>query len=125
MQGGYDPYGNVYGTGELLEGSNALASLLNEHEAALVTAKDKVNGKGEPEFGAEACYANPQPRFDPENKLEPKRLSTWTNMANFSEYEGKKNGPDIHPTPRATESSPRSCGLTAAPDSHLPPTSLR
>ena len=99
VQGGYDPYGNVYGTGELLENSNALVSLLNEHEAALVTATDKVNGKGEPEFGAEACYANPQRRFNPETKKEPEKLSTLTNMANFTEYEGKKNGPDIHPTP--------------------------
>jgi hypothetical protein len=99
VQGGYDPYGNVLGTGELLENSNALVSLLNEHEAALVTAKDKLNGSGEPEFGAEACYANPQARFNPENKKEPERLSTLTNMANTTEYEGKKNGPDIHPTP--------------------------
>lgn len=104
VQGGYDPYGNVYGTGELLEESNALESLLNEHEAALVTAKNKLNGNGEPEFGAEACYANPQPKFNPallhpRSKKEPERLAAWTNMANFSEYEGKKNGPDIHPTP--------------------------
>ncbi len=99
VQGGYDPYGNVYGTGELLESSNALASLLNEHEAALVTAKNKLNEEGEPEFGAEACYANPQPKFNPENKKEPQTLSAWTNMANFGEYEGKKDGPDIHPTP--------------------------
>ena len=45
VQGGYDPYGNVYGTGELLEESNALESLLNEREAALVTAKNKLNEK--------------------------------------------------------------------------------
>ncbi|HTR89907.1 MAG TPA: hypothetical protein VMG62_07330, partial [Solirubrobacteraceae bacterium] len=86
VQGGYDPYGNVLGTGELLESSNGLAALLNEHESATVAA-----------FGA--CYANPQHRFDPQNKREPERLQAFTNMANITEYEGKANGPDIHPTP--------------------------
>jgi lysophospholipase L1-like esterase len=86
VQGGYDPYGNVLGEGELLESSNGLAALLNEHEAATVAA-----------FGA--CYANPQPKFDPQNKREPGQLQRWTNMANITEFEGKANGPDIHPTP--------------------------
>lgn len=86
--GGYDPYGNVFGTGELLSGSNALASILNFEEAKVVTGEA---------FGA--CYANPQPLFNPGNAKEPIRLQKWTNMANFTEFEGKKNGPDIHPTP--------------------------
>lgn len=86
VQGGYDPYGNVFGEGELLPGSNALASILNAEEV-------KVAEK----FGA--CYANPQPYFNPGNKKEPERLQSLTNMANFTEFEGKKNGPDIHPTP--------------------------
>jgi lysophospholipase L1-like esterase len=90
IQGGYDPYGNVFGTGELLESSNGLAALLNEHEAATVSA-----------FGA--CYANPQPKFNPQSKKEPAKLQAWTNMANFTEYEGKANGPDIHPTPAGYE----------------------
>jgi hypothetical protein len=86
VQGGYDPYGNVFGTGELLEGSNGLASILNFEEAKVAE-----------ELGA--CYANPQPAFNTGKKSEPLRLQKWTNMANFTEFEGKKNGPDIHPTP--------------------------
>ncbi len=90
VQGGYDPYGNVLGEGELLENSNDLAALLNEHEAATVAA-----------FGA--CYANPQPKFNPQNRREPYRLQRWTNMTNLNVYEGKKDGPDIHPTPAGYE----------------------
>jgi len=88
VQGGYDPYGNVYGTGEVLAGSTTLAAILNKKEAELVEKE---------EFGA--CYANPEPKFNPGGKKETARLQKWTNMANFTEFEGKKNGPDIHPTP--------------------------
>jgi hypothetical protein len=57
--------------------------------------------------GAETCIANPLPRFNPISEKsgikflekEEFRLQTWTNMANTTEFEGKKNGPDIHPTP--------------------------
>lgn len=86
IQGGYDPYGNVFGSGELLAGSVFLASLLNKEEAG-VAAK----------FGA--CYANPEPTFNPGGNKEVHNLQAWTNMANFTEFESKKNGPDIHPTP--------------------------
>jgi lysophospholipase L1-like esterase len=91
VQGGYTPFGAVFTPGvELLPGSNALAGLLNFQEAKTVA-----------EFGA--CYANPQPRFNPaivgEPAAEPGRLQAFTNMANFTEFAGKKNGPDIHPTP--------------------------
>jgi hypothetical protein len=86
LVGGYDPYGAVFTPGqELLEGSVELTALLTQEEK-------KVGEK----FGA--CTANPQPLFNPGNKREPERLQKWTNMANFTEYEGKKNGPDIHPT---------------------------
>ncbi len=98
IQGGYDPYGNVYGTGELLAGSNALASILNYREAKLVSdSGEEAAEEGHEAF--KACYANPQPTFNPGNKREPSRLQQYTNMANTTEYEGKKNGPDIHPTP--------------------------
>jgi hypothetical protein len=86
FDGGYDPYGNVFGTGELLAGSNGLQFILNQNEEA-------VGGK----FGA--CFANTQTKFNPQNKTEPEKLQKWTNMANFSTFEGKANGPDIHPTP--------------------------
>jgi hypothetical protein len=86
LQGGYDPFGNVFGKGELLPNSTALVSILNGIEEKEVA----------PPFGA--CFANPFPRFNPLNKAEPLRLQTLTNMANFTEFEGKKNGPDIHPT---------------------------
>jgi hypothetical protein len=86
INGGYDPYGNVLGGGELLANSNALTGALNVEE-------QKVAAK----FGA--CFANPQPKFNPQNKNEPARLQAYTNMANTTESNGKKNGPDIHPTP--------------------------
>lgn len=99
VQGGYDPYGNVFGNGELLVGSNGLASLLNFYEKKLVTdTGTEAAEEGHPPF--EGCYSNPQTgRFNPGNKQEPYRLQTWTNMANTTESNGKKNGPDIHPTP--------------------------
>jgi hypothetical protein len=87
VQGGYDPYGEVFkGQGEILGGSNLLASILNYEEKPVV---EKFGG----------CYANPQPTFNPGGPAESKRLQRWTNMANTTEYAGKKNGPDIHPTP--------------------------
>jgi hypothetical protein len=87
LLGGYDPYGNVFGTGELLGGSRSLTIVLNQEEVKnLVTP-----------FGL--CFANPQPKFNPGTKYEPIHLQKWTNMANFTEFEGKKDGPDIHPTP--------------------------
>jgi lysophospholipase L1-like esterase len=95
VQGGYDPYGAVFTPGvELLPKSNLLAGVFNFNEAKTVAA-----------FGA--CFANPQPRFNPsivgEPAAEPSRLQAFTNMANFSEFAGKKNGPDIHPTPLGYE----------------------
>ena len=87
LQGGYDPYGAVFVPGkELLGGSRALVQLLNQEEK-------KVGEK----FGA--CFANPQPTFNPAGRAEPVALQKYTNMANTTEFEGKKNGPDIHPTP--------------------------
>jgi hypothetical protein len=108
FQAGYDPYGNVVPNGEpqiengkeqkeLLPGSVPLAKLINAEVA------NAVNTYG----GAETCIANPLPRFNPISEKsgikilekEEFRLQTWTNMANTTEFEGKKNGPDIHPTP--------------------------
>jgi hypothetical protein len=87
VQGGYDPFGAVFTPKvELLEGSNAIAAALNVEEAKTVA-----------KFAA--CYANPQPTFNPQNNEEPARLQLYTNMANFTKFEGKANGPDIHPTP--------------------------
>jgi hypothetical protein len=86
LQGGYNPYGNVFGSGELLPHSNALVGLLNIEEGNLA-----------PKFGA--CFADPKPLFNPQNKNEPTKLQKYTNMANFTETNSKKNGPDIHPTP--------------------------
>jgi len=91
FQGGYDPFGAVFTPGvELLPGSNLLLQALNFNEATLVA-----------EFGG--CFANPQPTFNPATvgkpAAEPPALQAFTNMANFTTFEGKKNGPDIHPTP--------------------------
>jgi len=96
--GAYDPYGNVFGTGELLTGSFGLASILNFHEKKLLT-DEGTEAAEEGHEAFKACFANVLPTFNPGNKKEPERLQKWTNMANFTEFEGKKNGPDIHATP--------------------------
>jgi len=96
--GAYDPYGNVFGTGELLVGSNTLASILDFHEKKLLTDEGtEAAEEGHEPF--KACFTEVQTTFNPGNAKEPTRLQAWTNMANFTEFEGKKNGPDIHPTP--------------------------
>jgi hypothetical protein len=89
--GTYNPFGAVFVPGvELLSGSNTLAALLHGKEAKLVA-----------EFGG--CYANTQPVFNPvlvgNPAAEPAQLQALTEMANFTEFEGKKNGPDIHASP--------------------------
>lgn len=103
LVGSYDPYGNVFGTGELLAGSNALNGLLNGYEASKVAP------------GIGACFANPAPKFNTGNKFEPAKLQTLTNMANTTESNGRKNGPDIHPTPAGYKVMSnviiQSCGL--------------
>ncbi len=107
FQGGYDPFGNVFANGEpqikngkpqeeLLPGSVPLAGLINSEVKKAVET-----------YGA-ACYADPLPTFNPISvkpgtaktlALEEYRLQQYTNMANTTKFEGKANGPDIHPTP--------------------------
>jgi hypothetical protein len=88
LLGNYDPFGAVFKAHEeLLPGSRSLAGLLTSKEEAILG----------PKFGV--CTTNPLPTFNPGNIFEPARLQKYTNMANFTEFEGKKNGPDIHPTP--------------------------
>jgi hypothetical protein len=127
VQGGYDPYGRVYKTqeevetakaagpqfnkaktGELLTGSNGLAALLNFHENKLVT-DEGVEAAEEGHEAFHACYANPQPTFNPAKGEEGIRgsLQKFTNMNNqtvqtYPPVTGvgpRPNGPDIHPTP--------------------------
>lgn len=62
---------------------------------ATVTKPIRINGK----YFKPLCFVNPHPNWNPGGTEEPERLSKWTNMANFTESAGKKNGPDIHPTP--------------------------
>jgi hypothetical protein len=96
--GAYDPYGNVFGTGELLTGSFSLASILDFHEKKLLTDEGtEAAEEGHEPF--KACFTEVLHTFNPGNATEPTKLQTWTNMANFTEFEGKKNGPDIHATP--------------------------
>jgi len=90
--GGYDPYGNVFGTGELLASSLLLAETLNSEEEVYF-AKAPYD----------ACFANPAPKFNPKTHKEPQRLQEWTNMANTNVSNGQKDGPDIHPTPAGYE----------------------
>jgi hypothetical protein len=91
FQGSYQPFGAVFTPGvELLSGSVLLADILNFQESKLI-----------PEFGG--CFANPLPVFNPSivgnGAEEPARLQAFTEMANFTMFEGKKNGPDIHASP--------------------------
>jgi hypothetical protein len=91
--GTYNTYGNDYGTGELLPGSNALLG-------ALSAAEKKTFKKGQ----LKACFVDEQTLFNTQTEpSETEHMEQWTNMANFSEFEGKKNGPDIHATPLGYE----------------------
>jgi hypothetical protein len=96
--GAYDPYGNVFGKGELLVGSFGLASILDFHEKKLLT-DEGVEAAEEGHEPFKACFTEVLHTFNPGNSKEPEKLQKWTNMANFTEFEGKKNGPDIHATP--------------------------
>lgn len=91
--GTYNSYGNDYGTGELLPGSNALL-------AALSVAETKAFKKGP----AKACVVDEQALFNTETEpSETEHMELWTNMSNFTKFEGKANGPDIHATPLGYE----------------------
>ncbi len=93
FEGTYNAYGNDYGTGELLPGSNLLVKALNGAEKA--TFK-----KG----SLKACYVDAQALFNTETEpSETENMEEWTNMANFTTFEGKANGPDIHATPLGYE----------------------
>jgi len=93
FQGGYDPYGNITGGGEILPGSNALLGALNAAEKVTVRAKP-----------FKACFTDPQTVFNPGTEpAEAIQLATLTNMANMTSFNGKANGPDIHPTPAGYE----------------------
>jgi lysophospholipase L1-like esterase len=93
----YDPYGSVFEAGkELLPGSVSLAGLINFEEGKRFAQKFNPEAG---EAGFEACVADPLSKFNPNNRHEPADLQMWTNMANFTKFEGKANGPDIHPTP--------------------------
>jgi len=80
FQGGYDPYGNNTGAGEILPGSVALLAKLNSEERTLVK-KLKVKG----------CTTNPEIDFNPGLPEEPTRLFLYTEM--------HQTPADIHATP--------------------------
>jgi hypothetical protein len=98
FEGAYNPYGNVFGTGEILTGSNTLSSILNFREKKLLT-DEGVEAAEEGHEPFKVCFVNVLPTFNPGNAKEQTHLQAWTNMANTTESNGKKNGPDIHPTP--------------------------
>jgi lysophospholipase L1-like esterase len=89
FEGTYDSYGNDYGTGELLPGSNALVSALNGAEKGAFARRP-----------LKACYVDAHSLFNTQTEpSETEHMEEWTNMANFTKFEGKSNGPDIHATP--------------------------
>jgi len=111
--GAYNPYGNLYAfptkkqvedgvNDEVLAGSNVLVPKFNAGFKPVVEA-----------FGG--CFANTDTKFNPQNSAEPRDLKAWTNMANTSESNGQKNGPDIHPTPAGYHTMAsvmaQSCGI--------------
>jgi hypothetical protein len=106
--GTYDPYGRVGGISkehkELEPGFNAAAAELISLEKATLTKKA---------LKVKVCYSNSEALFNPASvsdtlaneELEEEHLATWTNMANFTVFEGKTygqpgaDGPDIHAKP--------------------------
>jgi len=90
----YDPYGSLLEEGvELKPGFRTLAGLFNTEAKTLITAKKGIKG----------CFTDPATVFNPGGATEPEALQKFTNMANTEEYEGKHDGPDIHPTPLGYE----------------------
>jgi hypothetical protein len=112
FEGTYDAYGRVRGVTkfatklvpgenhqtELFEGFNQGAAELATFEKATLThaaVKLKV------------CYSNAETLFNPASvsntlaneEAEEQDMAEWTNMANFTTFKGKANGPDIHATP--------------------------
>ncbi len=86
----YDPYGAVLKAKEELKpGFLALASIFNSKATELLGNKKTFK----------VCVTNPLREFNPGGATEPERLQEFTNMANTETFEGKKDGPDIHPTP--------------------------
>jgi lysophospholipase L1-like esterase len=113
FEGTYNAYGDDYGTGEVLPGSNRLVAALAGAERGAFARRP-----------LKACFVDPQTLFNPastvssepktpEEKAELAKLqgeevlhmsgaghleNSWTNMGNFTKYEGKSDGPDIHAT---------------------------
>ena len=51
-----------------------------------------------------ACFTNPHEIFNPGTApAEEEDLAKFTNMANTEVFDGKADGPDIHPTPLGYE----------------------
>ncbi len=90
----YDPYGSLLKAGEELKpGFKALAELFNTEAHTLITAK----------HGFKGCMTDPASVFNPGGATEPEARQKFTNMANTETFEGKADGPDIHPTPLGYE----------------------
>ncbi len=104
----YDPYGNVFGTGELLPQSLVLAGGINAAETKLLT-DEGAEAAAEGHEAFHGCPTNPLPTFNPANKREPERLQKYTNMANKTETLGLKY--EVEPTEH--EVAP---GLKTTPD---------
>jgi hypothetical protein len=118
FEGTYDPYGRVGGVSkehkELEPGFNAAAAELISLEESTFSKKSM-----------KVCYSNAEAQFntalsipDKESydaeelaliKTEEEHLQDWTNMANFTVFDGKTygqsgaDGPDIHATPKGYE----------------------
>jgi lysophospholipase L1-like esterase len=110
FEGTYNSYGNDYGTGELLPGSNRLVAALNGAEKGAFARRP-----------LKACYVDAQTLFNTENAAEVVHMSgglefakSWTNMGNFTKFEGKSNGPDIHATPLGYEEMAKQISETCA-----------
>jgi hypothetical protein len=73
--------------------NSTLAHLFNTDAAELLANKKTFK----------VCVTNPLSLFNPGGAMEPVRLQAFTNMANTEVFEGKKDGPDIHPTPLGYE----------------------
>lgn len=116
FEGAYDPYGRVEGVtkelGKFVPGENHQTELEpGFNDAAALLANLEQETWKRPAVKVHVCYSDAELLFNvalgnetpAAEKLEEKQLAEWTNMANFTTFDGKANGPDIHATPTGYE----------------------
>ncbi len=148
FEGTYDAYGRVKGVtkfaAKLIPGENHQTELYSGFNkgVAELAALEQATLKPPAVQQEKVCYSDAETLFNPasvnetlaEEELEEERMATWTNMANFTEFEyapGKKlkfdekvevapgivlhaDGPDIHATSLGYEKMAEQMNSTCA-----------